>query len=378
MKKLLMIPGPTPVVDSIREQMGRDTVAFGDPGFVADFKQVIQDLKNMWSCDGEVFVVAGSGTLAMEMALANTVTKGEKFLLVSNGFFGDRFIEIAERKGIDLTVLQAEWGDTVTPQQVDDVLKQGGFKAVAVTQVDTSTGVLAPVHEIGQVVKQYEDVIYIVDGVCSVAGEPVNLKDDQIDVLFTGSQKAFGVSPGLMMLWANQRSLQRRQAMGQIPEYYCDYHKWLPIMQDTAKYFATPPINLIWALQESIRLIKEETLNQRYQRHQDNAFAMQQAFEVMGFQVLAKKECRAHTLSNLLYPEGVDDAEFRTKLAQEGVQAAGGVGQYAGKMLRIGHMGNADRHTLIATLAALERTMKHFRPDYELGQALTVFLKARS
>ena len=378
MKKLLMIPGPTPVVDSIREQMGRDTVAFGDPGFVADFKQVIQDLKNMWSCDGEVFVVAGSGTLAMEMALANTVTKGEKFLLVSNGFFGDRFIEIAERKGIDLTVLQSEWGDTVTPQQVDDVLKQGGFKAVAVTQVDTSTGVLAPVHEIGQVVKQYEDVIYIVDGVCSVAGEPVNLKDDQIDVLFTGSQKAFGVSPGLMMLWANQRSLQRRQAMGQIPEYYCDYHKWLPIMQDTAKYFATPPINLIWALQESIRLIKEETLNQRYQRHQDNAFAMQQAFETMGFQVLAKKECRAHTLSNLLYPEGVDDAEFRTKLAQEGVQAAGGVGQYAGKMLRIGHMGNADRHTLIATLAALERTMKHFRPDYELGQALTVFLKARS
>lgn len=166
--------------------------------------------------------------------------------------------------------------------------------------------------------------------------------------------------------------------MGQIPEYYCDYHKWLPIMQDTAKYFATPPINLIWALQESIRLIKEETLNQRYQRHQDNAFAMQQAFEAMGFQVLAKKECRAHTLSNLLYPEGVDDAEFRTKLAQEGVQAAGGVGQYAGKMLRIGHMGNADRHTLIATLAALERTMKHFRPDYELGQALTVFLKARS
>lgn len=374
MKKLLMIPGPTPVVDSIREQMARDTVAFGDPGFIEDFKQVLTDLKQLWDCDGEAFVVAGSGSLAMEMALANTLKKGDKFLLASNGFFGDRFIDIAERKGIDISLIQAEWGQTVTPQQIEDKLKEGGFKAVSVTQVDTSTGVLAPVREIGEVVKRYEDVIYIVDGVCSVGGEPVNLTDDHIDILITGSQKAFGVCPGLMMLWANQRSLARRESLGQIPEYYCDYEKWLPIMRDPAKYFATPPINLVWALQESIRIMKAERLENRYQRHEKNAKAMQQAFEALGFTILANKDYRAHTLSNLLYPEGIEDLAFRTKLAEEGVQAAGGVGQYAGKMLRVGHMGNADQHTMIATLAALERTMKHFKNDYTLGGAVAAYL----
>lgn len=373
MKKLLMIPGPTPVVDSIRAEMARDTIAFGDPVFIADFKEVLSDLKDLWQCDGEVFVVAGSGTLAMEMALANNLKKGDKYLLVSNGFFGDRFIEIAERKGLELELLQAGWGQTVTPEQVEAKLQEGGFKAVSVTQVDTSTGVLAPVKEIGEVVTKFDDVLYIVDGVCSVAGEPVDMTDCKIDVLFTGSQKAFGVAPGLMMLWANQASLKRRDSLGQIVEYYCDYHKWLPIMQDPSKYFATPPINLIWALKESVRIIKEETLEKRYQRHEKQAVAMQAAFEALGFEILAEKPVRAHTLSNLIYPEGIDDLAFRTKLAEEGVQAAGGVGKYAGKMLRIGHMGNADTHTMVATIAALERTMKHFKSEFVLGSALTAY-----
>lgn len=374
-KRLLMIPGPTPVVDSIRAQMARETVAFGDPDFIKDFKEVLNDLKELWNCDGEVFVVAGSGTLAMEMALANTFQKGDKYLLVSNGFFGDRFIEIAERKGLELIKLQAEWGETITVEQIEAKLDEGGFKGLSVTQVDTATGVLAPIKQIGEMVRKYEDLIYIVDGVCSVAAEAVDMKACHIDVLFTGSQKAFGVCPGLMMLWANQRALKRRDSLGTIMEYYCDYQKWLPVMQDPSKYYATPPINLIWALKESINIIKQETLPLRYDRHIKNAEAMQRAFQALGFTILAKEGVRAHTLSNLLYPEGIDDLAFRTKLAQEGVQAAGGVGKYAGKMLRIGHMGNVDVHTLVATLAALERTMISFNPNIKPGSALAAFSK---
>lgn len=377
-KKLLMIPGPTPVIDSIRAQMARDTVAFGDPDFIRDFRDVLADLKNMWSCDGEAFVVAGSGTLAMEMALANNLKKGDKYLLVSNGFFGDRFIEIAERKGLDLVTLQAPWGQSVTAGQVEEKLSEGGFRAVSVTQVDTATGVIAPVKEIGEVIKKYEDVLYIVDGVCSVGAEPADMAECGIDVLFTGSQKAFGVCPGLMMLWANRRSLARRESLGLIAEYYCDYMKWLPVMQDPAKYFATPPINLVWSLKESLRIMKQETLEGRYARHLENAQAMQDAFEAIGFTILAEPDVRAHTLSNLIYPEGVEDLAFRTKLAEEGVQAAGGVGPYAGRMLRIGHMGNADEHTLIGTIAALERTMKHFDPEFPMGSGVSAYLKAKA
>ncbi len=371
-----MIPGPTPVVDSIRAEMARDTIAFGDPAFVQDYKEVIDDLHRLFSCDGKTFIVAGTGTLGMETAIANSLQKGDKLLLVSNGFFGDRFIQIAERKGIAVELLQAEWGEAVTAEQVEEKLKEGGFKAVTVTHVDTSTGVLAPIQAIGEVIRKFEDVLYIVDGVCSVGGEAVDMKENHIHVLFTGSQKAFGVAPGLFMLWADQKALERRKSLGTIPEYYCDYENWIPIMDDPSRYFATPAVNLVWALKESVRIMKEEGLDARYDRHRKTARAMQAAFEAMGFEILAKEAVRAHTLSNLLYPEGVEDMVFRTELAKQGVQGAGGVGLYAGRMLRIGHMGNIDLHTCTGTITALERALRALGRDLEPGTGIEAFAKA--
>lgn len=216
----------------------------------------------------------------------------------------------------------------------------------------------------------------MVDGVCSVGGEAVNLKDDHINILFTGSQKAFGVAPGLFMLWADRKALARRKELGTIPEYYCDYENWIPIMDDPSKYFATPAVNLVWALQESVRIMKEEGLEERYARHIRMAEAMQKAFEALGFTLLAKEGVRAHTLSNLLYPEGIDDMAFRTELAKQGVQGAGGVGKYAGRMLRIGHMGNIDLHTCTGTLAALERTLRALGQDVEPGTGIAAFTSA--
>lgn len=145
-------------------------------------------------------------------------------------------------------------------------------------------------------------------------------------MLFTGSQKAFGVAPGLFMLWADEKALARRKSLGTIPEYYCDYENWIPIMDDPSKYFATPAVNLVWALKESVRIMKEEGMDARYARHIRTAKAMQKAFEAIGFTILAKEEVRAHTLSNLLYPAGIDDAAYRTELAKQGVQAAGAWG----------------------------------------------------
>ena len=112
-KKLVMIPGPTPVVRSIQDQMGRETVAFGDPEFVRDFKELLNDLKSLFRCSGEVFVVAGSGTMGMEMAIANTTKRGDNVLVVSHGFFGDRFIELGKRKGLNVDIIFSEWGETV-------------------------------------------------------------------------------------------------------------------------------------------------------------------------------------------------------------------------------------------------------------------------
>ena len=271
-------------------------------------------------------------------------------------------------------MLSSEWGKTASAADIDKKLSEKNYAAMTVSHVDTATGVVAPIAEIGEVMKKYPDTIYIVDGVAATAGEYEQVDGMNIDILFTGSQKAFGVCPGLFLLWASKKALARREALGTIPEYYVDFAKWIPIMQDPSKYFATPAVNLVWAMQESVRLVKKEGLKARYERHLKNARAVQAALEAMGFGILADKDHRAVTLSNVLYPEGINDAEFRKIIQEEGIIVAGGLAAYAGKMFRIGHMGNIDTGDMVAALSAIERTMKRLGKDV-LGVGVATYMK---
>jgi len=371
---LVMIPGPTPVVDSIRAEMARPIQAFGDSRFVKDYKKLIDDLGQMMHCNGQAFPLAGTGTLAMEMAIANNTKKGDNILIVSNGFFGDRFIDICTRKGLNVDVMQAEWGDFITPEQIDAKLSEKNYAAMTVTHVDTSTAVVAPIEAIGKVAAKHPEVVYIVDGVAAEAAEYTNMETMNIDVLFTASQKAFGVCSGMFIVWASQKSLERRKSLGTIPEYYIDYEKWLPIMADPYKYFATPAVNLVWAMNESVRIINEEGFEARCERHNKNAAAMAKAFESIGFKVLAKEGCRANTLSVLIYPEGVNDAKFRSEMLENGVVCAGSLASYAGKSFRMGHMGNTTKNEMIVALSAVERSLAACGVPVEMGKAVGTYM----
>ena len=372
---LVMIPGPTPVVDSIRAEMARDMQAFGDPRFVKDYKALIDQLGELFHCSGQAFPLAGTGTLAMEMAISNVTKRGDNVLIVSNGFFGDRFIEICERKGLNVDVLAAEWGTAVSPEEIDKKLAEKHYAAVTVTHVDTSTAVVAPIAAIGQVMAKYPDTMYIVDGVAATGAEYADVDGMNIDVMFTGSQKAFGVCPGMFILWAGKKALERRKSLGTIPEYYVDFEKWLPIMENPAKYFATPAINLVWALKEATDIIAEEGLQARYERHKKNAQAVHKAVEAIGLTILAKPECRAVTLSDLIYPAGVDDAKFRAAMLDEGVVVAGALGAYAGKAFRLGHMGNITVNDMVWALGAVERALKACGADVKLGTAVGAYME---
>lgn len=374
-QKLVAIPGPTPVVRSIQDEMGREIVAFGDPSFVKDYKELLNDMMEIWDATGQVFVIAGTGTMSMEMAIANTVRTGDNILIVSHGFFGNRFIEICERRGINVDVIQSEWGKIVPVAEIEKKLSEKQYHAVTVTHVDTSTGVATPVAEIGEMMKKFPETLYIVDGVCATAGEPERLNSMNIDIIITGSQKAFGVCPGLAILWASEKALARRKSFGMIPDYYIDFEKWMPIMEDPSKYFATPAVNLIWALKESVNIIKKEGIENRYQRHIKYAKATQAALEALGFTILAEKEHRATTLSNVIYMDGINDLEFRTILAEEGAMVAGGLAAYAGKMFRFGHMGNIDEHYLVSVLGAIERTLVRCGIEIEMGKGVGTLLE---
>lgn len=373
-KKMVMIPGPTPVVKSIQDQMGRETQAFGDPRFVADYKKLIADLGVLLNCSGMTFPLAGTGTLAMEMAIANVTKRGDNILIISHGYFGDRFIEIAERKGLNVDVMHAEWGKIVPVAEIEAKLSEKHYAAMTVSHVDTATGVVAPIAEIGEMMKKFPDTVYIVDGVAATVGEFADVDGMNIDILFTGSQKAFGVCPGMFVLWASKKALARRKALGMIPEYYIDFEKWIPIMENPAKYFATPAVNLVWAMAEATRIIMAEGYQARYERHVKNANAMRKALETLGFTVLAEEGHRACTLSNLVYPEGLDDAAFRGALYDEGIIVAGGLAQYAGRMFRLGHMGNIDINDEVAVLGVIERALATCGREVEYGKAIGVYL----
>ncbi|MBR4701054.1 MAG: alanine--glyoxylate aminotransferase family protein [Oscillospiraceae bacterium] len=373
-KRMVMIPGPTPVVKSIQDQMGREIQAFGDPRFVKDYKELIEGLGKLMNCSGKTFPLAGTGTLAMEMAISNVTKRGDNVLIIRHGYFGDRFNELCTRKGLNVDVLAGEEGKVVPVDEIDRKLSEKHYAAITVTHVDTATGVCAPIAEIGEMMKKHPETIYIVDGVAATGGEFADVDGMNIDVLFTASQKAFGVCPGMFILWASQRALDRRKSLGMIPEYFVDFEKWLPTMNDPSKYFATPAINLVWSLLESLHIIEKEGLKERDARHRKNARAMQAALEALGFTVLAEKEHRAVTLSNLLYPEGVNDAQFRTILLEEGIVVAGGIGPYAGRMFRLGHMGNIDVNDEVAVLGVIERTLNRCGYPVEYGSSIRVYL----
>ena len=370
-KEMLLVPGPTPVVDEIYDALSSETMGHTDPRFAKIFKNSLELSKQMYNTDGEVFVIAGSGTLAMEMAIINTVAQGEKLLVVSHGYFGDRFIPLAKVFGIQVETLQAEWGQQISKELLEQKLAEGGFKAVTVTHVDTSTGVMANVEELVPVVKK-AGALFILDGVCASAALEEDMQktyghpDYKIDVVLTGSQKAIGVPPGLGIVAFGPKALAAREAMPSVMGYYTDIKNWLPVMHEPVKYFATPPVNMIVAFNKGMELVMAEGLETRYRRHLALGRAVRAGLKVYGMKPLASEDVAAPTLSCIIYPEGLNDVEFRSKLASKGMIVAGALAALAGKAFRIGHMGNATEEMFVKALQIVGETLQ------EMGYAANI------
>lgn len=352
---LVMIPGPTPVAEPIRQAMSIQTYGHTYSGFVSLYKECLTGLKQIFQAD-HIIVTGGAGTLAMEMGLLNTVRSGEDILVVSHGVFGDRFGLIAKALGINAEVLTCPAGQLVPLDLIEEKLQAKNYKAITVTHVDTSTGAMAGIREIGQLAHKF-NTLYIVDGVCASAAVPETMRDFGIDVIVTTCQKAFGTPPGLTMVALSERALQRREELENVPGYYSDWKNWLPIMENPALYFSTPPVNLIAALQEAVKIVLAEGLEERYSRHNRIADSIRAGLTVIGLELATAQVALAPTLSVVKYPEGVEDTAFRANMEQYDVFVAGGIGALKGKGFRIGHMGNICINEIVLTLYAIERSL---------------------
>lgn len=377
-QEMLLIPGPTPVVDSIYDAIAKETWSHTDPRFAQIYKDSIAKTRDMLKTDGEVIVFAASGTLGMEMALINTVKPGEKVLVVSQGYFGDRFIGIGKAYGIEIDVIQSEWGQQVSPEVVEEKLASGNYKAVTVTHADTSTGVKADLDALVPVIKKHGALV-IVDGICATAAMEEDMSKTygdpsyKLDIVLTGSQKAIGVPPGLAIVAFNQSALDIRKEIEHVPGYYTDIYNWLPIMHDPTKYFATPAVNLVYAYDEGMRIVLEEGMKNRYARHDKFAEGVRKGLKEYGMKPLAAKGAEASTLSCVLYPEGVDDAAFRKNLSEKGIVVAGALAHLKGKAFRIGHMGNTTKEMLEKAVEEIGKTLNDLGQDVDPKQAVASF-----
>jgi len=355
---LTMIPGPTPVHPRILAALSRPTVSHVSPAFVQTFRRALQDFRDLLqTSSGQPVVVAGSGTLAMEMALINVVAPGESILVVSQGYFGDRYAELASAFGIRCDVLRSEWGRAPAVEELSRKLAAGSYAAVTVTHVDTSTGTAAPVEAYARLLKGRPE-LFILDGVCATGGIDEPFDRWGVDVLLTAAQKAIGAPPGLALCLFSTRAIQRRRARSSMPAYYADLLRWLPVMEDPSRYYSTPCVNEIVALSEALRIVHEEGLAARFARHTRIAHAIREGLDALGLKIFTAPDCRADTLSVVLLPPGVDDVSFRKETAARGAVVAGSLGPLAGKAFRLGHMGNIGPAEVETTLGAIEGSLR--------------------
>jgi alanine-glyoxylate transaminase/serine-glyoxylate transaminase/serine-pyruvate transaminase len=381
-RSLLMIPGPIEVEPAVLSAMGAPTTSHVAPEFIEAFGGALAALRQVFlSLDGQPFVVAGSGTLAMDMAGANLIESGDRALVVNTGYFGDRFGVLLERYGAQVTHVRAQVGGRPALKDVEKALKTNEFKLMTVTHVDTSTGVIADIKALAHLAREYGSLI-LVDGVCSVAGEELRMSDWDVDVAFTASQKAIGVPPGLALLVVGPRAMETfRRRKTPVFNYYADWGNWLPIMDAyearRPSYFGTPAVNLIWALSVSLEQILAEGMDVRFERHQRLSRACKSGVAALGLgQVPQSPEIAANTMTAPRYPEGVAGKDLLPRIREEGVILAGGLHpEIKSEYFRIGHMGATRIGDLLATLGALETGLFRCGYEFDTGAALAAALE---
>jgi alanine-glyoxylate transaminase/serine-glyoxylate transaminase/serine-pyruvate transaminase len=384
-RKLLMIPGPIEFSPQVLRALGMPTTSHVAPNFIETFGKALDRMRQVFMFpSGQPFIIAGSGTLAMDIAASNLIEAGDRALVVNTGTFGDRFAAILERYGADVKQATAQAiGDAPASEQVAALLGEGNFKVMTITHVDTSTGVGADVKRFAAIGREH-GVLVVVDGVCSVAGEELRAEEWGVDLVLTASQKAIGVPPGLALVVAGPRAVDTfRRRRTPVGNYYADWTQWLPIMEAyqerRASYFGTPPVNLICALNTSLGEILKEGMEARFARHRRLSIAVKAAVTALEMkQVPVSANRGATTLTAPYYPKGVDDSVLG-HINEAGVILAGGLHpSIKAQYFRIGHMGAVNRADVLATVGAIEQGLCQVGYRFEAGAGLAAAQKVLS
>ena len=368
--RLLMGAGPSNVNPRVLQAMNAPLLGHLDP----EFLRVMDDVREMLglvfqTSNAITFPVSGTGSAGMEAVLVNILEPGDTIVVCSNGYFGDRLQQIASRCGATVHLVEAPWGYPLDPDAVSiELKKRSKVKAVAMVHAETSTGVMNPVAEMADIAHAH-DALLIVDTVTSLGGMDVAVDKWGIDAAHSGTQKCLGCPPGLAPITLGpQAEMVLKSRRTPVQSWYLDMTLLAVYWSERRAYHHTAPISMIYGLREGLRVILEEGLEMRFQRHHRNAVALRAGLEALGLHFFAEDGTRLPTLTSVRIPDGVNDATVRSTLLREyNIEISGGLGPVAGKIWRIGLMGeNSIAANVLTLLSALEEILP--REGFEVGR----------
>ena len=379
--RTLMGPGPSDVHPRVLEAISRPTIGHLDPLFVAMMEEVKTLLQYAFQTDNSLTMpVSAPGSAGMETCFANLVEPGDKVIVCQNGVFGGRMKENVERCGGLAVMVEDEWGKAVDPQKLEDTLNANpDSRIVAFVHAETSTGAQSDAKTLVSLAHKH-DCLTIVDAVTSLGGTPVKVDVWGIDAIYSGSQKCLSCTPGISPVSFNERAQEKiRGRKSRVQSWFMDLNLVMGYWGSGAKrsYHHTAPVNALYALHEALLMLREEGLENAWNRHQRNHQALKAGLEAMGLDFIVPEADRLPQLNAVSIPQSVDDALVRNRLLHEyNLEIGAGLGALAGKVWRIGLMGHASRaENILLCVAALEAVLSDLGAEIRTGVALNAVQK---
>jgi alanine-glyoxylate transaminase / serine-glyoxylate transaminase / serine-pyruvate transaminase len=377
-RRILLGPGPSEADPRVLAALSGALVGHLDPEFLRVMDDIQSLLRTVFETRNKLTIpISGTGSAGMEAALVNLIEPGDSVVVCVNGVFGERMSDIVGRCGGVLRRIDVEWGTSFDPDQIRKTLREIRPTILAVVHAETSTGVLTPLVNIQDVLKEFPETLSLVDCVTSLGGLPVGIDRHQVDCGYSGTQKCLSCPPGLAPLTLSERAVSKlSKRKSKVQSWYLDLTMVEKYWGEERTYHHTAPISMNYALREALRIVAEEGLEKRWKRHRLNHQALVAGLEAMGLEMLCRPEDRLWSLNTVKIPDGISDAKVRARLLQDfGIEIGGGLGPLKNKVWRVGLMGySSSRNYVLLFLNALEDILSNEGLRLKAGAALRAAL----
>jgi aspartate aminotransferase-like enzyme len=372
----LRIPGPTALPPTVMAAGGRQMMNHRGPEFAALMERIVRGMRPFFGTEAEIVLLTAAGTGALEAAVVNVLSPGDRVVAVPTGAFGDRFAKVAEVYGADVRRVEVEWGRAAEPAALRAaLLEEPNARAVLLTHNETSTGVTNPIPELAAVVHEVTpDALVLVDAISALGAVPFEMDAWGLDVVVTGSQKAWMAAPGMAFAAVGARAWEAAET-ARMPRFYFDFKRH----RDSAAAWQTPwtpAVAVMYQVDEGLRLMAEETPAGVFARHAACAAATRAGLRALGFELLADPAFASQTVTAAWVPEDLDWKAFNAEVKRRGVVLAGGQGKLKGKIFRVGHLGSVEVEDVLGAIAVLEEASLRVGRPVEPGAALAAAQRA--